>query len=285
MDYVPSMPYSISFPRGLYSNTQFSSPLSVHIISSCLIGLEQAPLEMKLARATVERQKPLLASPPLGPLREVTLHFDASGRSKGTATVAFYRKGDGSKAYDQYNNRLIDSGYYLSSHLSNRTVLFSMEWDVSCFITFLLQRNRGPVVSVQPACNIRIEGPHLLGRVERHFSKRVLPFVLCYSTTAELSSQSLQTLRISELITLSGSSRFEAHRRCFSIGRRELQCLVHGNGNGGSCLEKVERSHIGCFWRGDALLHSPIPGSGSFLIQRGMNIRRSTQMLINRDTS
>lgn len=49
-----------------------------------------------------------LFSTTVGPLREVTLHFDASGRSKGTATVAFQRKGDGSKAYDQYNNRLID---------------------------------------------------------------------------------------------------------------------------------------------------------------------------------
>jgi len=31
----------------------------------------------------------------VGPLREVTLHYDASGRSKGVATVVFSKKGDG----------------------------------------------------------------------------------------------------------------------------------------------------------------------------------------------
>ncbi|ETW78089.1 hypothetical protein HETIRDRAFT_411258 [Heterobasidion irregulare TC 32-1] len=44
----------------------------------------------------------------VGPLREVTLHYDSAGRSKGVASVHFSRKGDGSKAYQQYNNRLID---------------------------------------------------------------------------------------------------------------------------------------------------------------------------------
>jgi len=44
----------------------------------------------------------------VGALREVTLHYDSSGRSKGIAAVHFQRKGDGTKAYQQYNNRLID---------------------------------------------------------------------------------------------------------------------------------------------------------------------------------
>ncbi|KAJ6612685.1 hypothetical protein B0H10DRAFT_2051511 [Mycena sp. CBHHK59/15] len=44
----------------------------------------------------------------VGPLREVTLHYDATGRSKGVATVLFSKKGDGNRAYQQYNNRLID---------------------------------------------------------------------------------------------------------------------------------------------------------------------------------
>jgi THO complex subunit 4 len=44
----------------------------------------------------------------VGPLKEITLHYDASGRSKGIATVTFQRKGDGTKAFQQYNNRLID---------------------------------------------------------------------------------------------------------------------------------------------------------------------------------
>jgi len=44
----------------------------------------------------------------VGPLRDVTLHYDSAGRSKGVASVNFQRKGDGTKAYQQYNNRLID---------------------------------------------------------------------------------------------------------------------------------------------------------------------------------
>ena len=44
----------------------------------------------------------------IGPLKDVTLHYDASGRSKGVANIMFQRKGDGNKAYQQYNNRLID---------------------------------------------------------------------------------------------------------------------------------------------------------------------------------
>ncbi|KAE9408010.1 hypothetical protein BT96DRAFT_58750 [Gymnopus androsaceus JB14] len=44
----------------------------------------------------------------VGPLREVTLHYDSNGRSKGVASVLFQRKGDGTKAFEQYNNRLID---------------------------------------------------------------------------------------------------------------------------------------------------------------------------------
>lgn len=44
----------------------------------------------------------------VGPLRDVTLHYDNKGSSKGVAAVHFSRKGDGTKAYQQYNNRLID---------------------------------------------------------------------------------------------------------------------------------------------------------------------------------
>jgi len=44
----------------------------------------------------------------VGPLREVNLHYDANGRSKGVASVVFQKKGDGNRAYQQYNNRLID---------------------------------------------------------------------------------------------------------------------------------------------------------------------------------
>jgi len=44
----------------------------------------------------------------VGHLRSVNLHYDQNGRSKGVAEVHFQRKGDGNRAYQQYNNRLID---------------------------------------------------------------------------------------------------------------------------------------------------------------------------------
>lgn len=44
----------------------------------------------------------------IGPTKEVTLHYDNAGRSKGTASVLFSKRGDGTKAYQQYHNRLID---------------------------------------------------------------------------------------------------------------------------------------------------------------------------------
>ncbi|QRW05682.1 RNA recognition motif protein [Ceratobasidium sp. AG-Ba] len=44
----------------------------------------------------------------VGSLSSVQLNFDSQGRSKGTATVIFQKKGDANKAFEQYNNRLID---------------------------------------------------------------------------------------------------------------------------------------------------------------------------------
>ncbi|KAJ3920326.1 hypothetical protein F5877DRAFT_89495 [Lentinula edodes] len=55
-----------------------------------------------------EQQVKELFHTTVGPLREVTLHYDSAGRSKGVAAVLFQRKGDGTKAFQQYNNRLID---------------------------------------------------------------------------------------------------------------------------------------------------------------------------------
>ncbi|GJJ06148.1 hypothetical protein Clacol_000337 [Clathrus columnatus] len=50
----------------------------------------------------------------VGPTKEVVLNYDAAGRSKGIAAVTFTRNGDGTKAYKQYNGRLIDGSQYLS---------------------------------------------------------------------------------------------------------------------------------------------------------------------------
>ncbi|CAL1699210.1 unnamed protein product [Somion occarium] len=55
-----------------------------------------------------EAQVKELFSTTIGSLRDVTLHYDSAGRSKGVAAVQFQRKGDGTKAFQQYNNRLID---------------------------------------------------------------------------------------------------------------------------------------------------------------------------------
>ncbi|TFK51153.1 hypothetical protein OE88DRAFT_1630432 [Heliocybe sulcata] len=56
---------------------------------------------------TEAQVKELFAST-VGPLRAIQLSYDASGRSKGIATVHFQKHGDGTKAFQQYNNRLID---------------------------------------------------------------------------------------------------------------------------------------------------------------------------------
>ncbi|KZT37485.1 hypothetical protein SISSUDRAFT_987590 [Sistotremastrum suecicum HHB10207 ss-3] len=55
-----------------------------------------------------EAQIKELFSSTVGNLRDVNLHYDAHGKSKGVALVQFVKKGDGAKAYQQYNNRLID---------------------------------------------------------------------------------------------------------------------------------------------------------------------------------
>jgi len=55
-----------------------------------------------------EAQVKELFNQTVGPLKEITLHYDVNGRSKGIATVTFQKKGDGTKAFQQYNNRLID---------------------------------------------------------------------------------------------------------------------------------------------------------------------------------
>jgi hypothetical protein len=44
----------------------------------------------------------------VGPVKNVTLTYDSNGKSKGLATVIFQKASDGAKAFQQYNNRLID---------------------------------------------------------------------------------------------------------------------------------------------------------------------------------
>ena len=44
----------------------------------------------------------------VGPVKDCQLNYTPQGKWNGSAMVLFSRKGDGNKAYEQYNNRLID---------------------------------------------------------------------------------------------------------------------------------------------------------------------------------
>ncbi|KAI5887163.1 uncharacterized protein SCHCODRAFT_02640902 [Schizophyllum commune H4-8] len=77
-------------------------PAAVSTQPSDKIIVSNLPLDVNEAAV-----KELFATT-VGPLRSVMIHYDAGGRSKGIAVVNFQRSGDGNKAYQQYNNRLID---------------------------------------------------------------------------------------------------------------------------------------------------------------------------------
>ncbi|KAG5635242.1 hypothetical protein H0H81_011958 [Sphagnurus paluster] len=81
--------------NGAKSATVQPSPADKIIVSNLPLDVNEAQVK-ELFNTTV------------GPLKEVTLHYDHAGRSKGIAAVHFQRKGDGTKAYQQYHNRLID---------------------------------------------------------------------------------------------------------------------------------------------------------------------------------
>jgi THO complex subunit 4 len=45
----------------------------------------------------------------IGKVARVTLNYGPNGQSKGVATIQFAQKGDAKKAYDRYDNKLIDN--------------------------------------------------------------------------------------------------------------------------------------------------------------------------------
>ena len=55
-----------------------------------------------------EAQVRELLSSSVGPLRKIVMSYKQSGQSTGVCTVEFQRRDDANKAYQQYNNRLID---------------------------------------------------------------------------------------------------------------------------------------------------------------------------------
>lgn len=64
-------------------------------------------LQSKLTQLTQIDRQDLFATS-VGPLRRVAMSYRANGQSTGQCTVEFQRAADGDKAYQQYNNRLID---------------------------------------------------------------------------------------------------------------------------------------------------------------------------------
>ncbi|KPV76647.1 uncharacterized protein RHOBADRAFT_25749 [Rhodotorula graminis WP1] len=57
-----------------------------------------------------ERQIKELFATTVGPVRTVSLSYNAQGQSKGVATVQFNKYEHATSAYAQYNKRLIDGG-------------------------------------------------------------------------------------------------------------------------------------------------------------------------------
>ncbi|PWN49384.1 hypothetical protein IE53DRAFT_388401 [Violaceomyces palustris] len=66
------------------------------------IILSNLPLDVNEAQV-----KELFATT-IGPLRKIVMSYRANGTSTGVCTVEFQRGDDASRAYQQYNNRLID---------------------------------------------------------------------------------------------------------------------------------------------------------------------------------
>jgi hypothetical protein len=48
----------------------------------------------------------------VGPFRSASLSYDSKGQSTGVATIQFQKAADATKAYNQYNKRLIDGSAY-----------------------------------------------------------------------------------------------------------------------------------------------------------------------------
>lgn len=69
-----------------------------------------------------EAQVKELFSTTIGPLRRVLMSYRANGQSTGVVTVQFQRAEDASRAYSQYNNRLIDGSTYLLLDLHIQSV-------------------------------------------------------------------------------------------------------------------------------------------------------------------
>lgn len=60
----------------------------------------------------------------IGKVHRVTLSYGPNGQSKGVATIQFAQKGDAKKAYDRYDNKLIDNSKRLKVKARNPRYFF-----------------------------------------------------------------------------------------------------------------------------------------------------------------
>lgn len=101
-----------SRPPASTSNTPAQSVAQKIMVSGLPPDVNEEQIKVGLNLVTmgfvlIRWQQELFQST-VGPLSSVQLNFDSQGRSKGSATVIFQKKGDANKAFTQYNNRLID---------------------------------------------------------------------------------------------------------------------------------------------------------------------------------
>ncbi|GAA5902732.1 hypothetical protein JCM8208_007051 [Rhodotorula glutinis] len=89
-------------PRNDNNGTAAAASSSPHVGDKIIVS--------NLPTDVDERQIKELFATTVGPVRLVSLSYNAQGHSKGVATVQFHKFEHATSAYQQYNKRLIDGG-------------------------------------------------------------------------------------------------------------------------------------------------------------------------------
>ncbi|SCV74143.1 BQ2448_6575 [Microbotryum intermedium] len=85
-----------------HSNAGASASAGIQGIGDKIV-ISNLPLDVN------EQQVRELFTSTVGPIISASMAYDAHGRSKGTATIHFRKAADATKAFQQYNKRLIDN--------------------------------------------------------------------------------------------------------------------------------------------------------------------------------
>ncbi|TIB98288.1 hypothetical protein E3Q18_02112 [Wallemia mellicola] len=94
---------------------QGAKPVAGRVVPKTKQG---APINEQTAKKIIVSNLPLdvndqslreLMTTTIGPVSECSISYDQKGNSKGFAQVRFKRPGDGNKAYNDFNGRLIDN--------------------------------------------------------------------------------------------------------------------------------------------------------------------------------